>query len=564
MAANRQHTGYVFILALVTLVVVFILGVTSVQVAVSDYRAAAHRRSNIVALELADAAVNMGTAYLRVQSMPPTGTVRYPSSGMLTVTNGSYYFTITPISNSENVWMRNYKIVGIGIEDGTNTQQQVTILLSPRSFSTYGYFEDLGVSGNYWVTDLSTFYGPFHSNGNNGTRKVNIVWKKNDTRDPYSSSYPFIFHGTASTACADMAWGTSGKPATDKQWHQIFAGGQSAFQPNADIVPFPTVADEQRDAAWGATTNHPANTDAAAGVYINSDISSAGIFINSRGKAVQTTFAVTAEGYQQVSIAHQIKIGSSWKNKITELTINLENNRTSVRTKTDTAAFTDPSIYAGVPNGVLYCTGAMSVEGLLADSYVANNKIVRPNNWTVATNFASGADVTITNNLAYQHEPTLTLPMTDPLNLRCPALGIVADQILIKPNIVADDNFDHVAHPPYYPESARRSLTPPLAYPNSHYTDDLIVNGVMMAMSSSSSGSIRVKDIDEKRLMGAISILGGSVVKTAAILGHFDQQTNLTTFGYDEKYSYDPRMAEGPLTAFPRTNQYNIVYWHSP
>ncbi|MEI6521578.1 MAG: hypothetical protein WCO98_16305, partial [bacterium] len=54
-------------------------------------------------------------------------------------------------------------------------------------------------------------------------------------------------------------------------------------------------------------------------------------------------------------------------------------------------------------------------------------------------------------------------------------------------------------------------------------------------------------------------ILGGSVVKTAAITGQFSGTT--LQYGYTEHYSYDPRMAEGPLTAFPSTNQYDILSW---
>ncbi len=552
---NRKRGGYVFLMGLFALVICMILGISTIRIASNTQYITSRQQSSAEAVELADAAINTGQAYLRVQAIPPTVYVRYPATGTISMSTGTYFVEIYPITNSLNAWMRNYKIVGTGTATRYGTIKKITIQLSPRSFSQYGYFEDTGLSNNYWVTDLSSFHGPFHSNGNGGTRQVNIVWKKTDTRDPYDPSYPYIFYDTASTSCTDMAWGSSGKPSTDAQWHKIFAGGQSALTTSSDIVPFPTIATEQRDSSYGAIP--PTATQANMGVYLNATVSSAGIYINSFDQPVTTVFSVGTSGEQIVTINHNIWNGTKYVAKITEITINLAANTTSVRTKTGTTAFTGnetlpfsitgsfttPTLSAGIPNGVLYCTGAIKgVNGVLADNYVVNNNIVRDNYWTIATDFTRGAsaNITIANNLTYQHEPDFTLPMTHANNIRVPALGLIANQIRVKGNVTPDTNYDHVAHP-------------------TTTAKDFFINGVMMGLGNESAGSIYVEDIGNQKLMGGLYILGGSVVKTAAITGQFSGTT--LQYGYTEHYSYDPRMAEGPLTAFPSTNQYDILSW---
>jgi hypothetical protein len=82
-----------------------------------------------------------------------------------------------------------------------------------------------------------------------------------------------------------------------------------------------------------------------------------------------------------------------------------------------------------------------------------------------------------------------------------------------------------------------------------------------MGLGAESGGSIRVTDISSQRLRGNLYIMGGTIVKNAAILGQFNTSTQLTVYGFNERYSYDPRMADGPLHAFPWTNIYDVSTW---
>ncbi len=552
-----KRGGYVFLMGLFALVICMILGVSTIRVATNYQYTTSRQQSTAEAMELADAAVDTGQALLRVQATTLRGNLRYPTTGMVAMPTGGYYVEISPISNDLNAWVYNYKIVGTGVATHFGTTKKITTLLSPRSFSQYGFFEDTGIANYMWTTDISSIHGPFHSNGNGGTRQVNINWLKTDTRNPYDPSYPYIFYDTASTSCSDMNWGTSGKPTTDAEWHKIFAGGQAALKTSADAIPFPTTATEQRDSSYGGVPPTPAQTN--MGVFVNSNISTAGIYINSYDQPVTVVYSAGASGKQIITINHNIRSGTKYVSKITELTIDLAANSTSIRTITGTAAYTgtlpftitgsytSPTLYAGVPNGVLYCTGSITgVQGVLVDNYVVNNKIAKSNFWTISSDITKGTlgNITISNNLTYVHEPTFTLPLTDAANVRVPALGIIANQIRIKGNITPDNNYDHVAHP-------------------DHAANDFVINGVLMGFSQYTNNlnqaSIYVEDIANSKLMGDICILGGSVVKSTAV--HGTLSGNTLQYGYSKRYTYDPRMADGPLTAFPSTNQYNILSW---
>jgi hypothetical protein len=557
--SNCKRGGYVFLMGLFALVICMILGVSTIRVA-SNYQYSTSRQQSVAeALQLADAAINTGQALLRVRASTLRSTLRYPASGTISMATGSYWVQIEPVSNDINAWVLNYKITGTGTATRFGIEKKIVIFLCPRSFSQYGFFEDTGINNYIWKTDISSIHGPFHSNGNGGTRQVNVEWLKNDSRDPYDPSYPYIFYDTASTVCSDMNWGASGKPTTDAQWHKIFAGGQAALRTSAEAIPFPTTATEQRDTAYGGTPPTPAQTN--MGVFLKSTVSNAGIYINSFDQPVTVVYSVGASGEQVVTINHNIRSGSKYVSKITEITINLANNTTSTRTKTGTKAFTgsetlpfsisgsftSPTLQSGIPNGVLYCTGAINgVNGVLADNYIVNNKIARSNFWTISSDITKGTlgNITIANNLTYLHEPDFALPMTHANNVRVPAMGIIANQIRIKGNITPDNNYDHVAHP-------------------DRTAKDLIINGVLMGFSqyvnALNQASIYVEDIANSKLMGDICILGGSVVKSTAVHGTISN--GVLQYGYSKRYTYDPRMADGPLTAFPSTNQFNVLSW---
>jgi hypothetical protein len=520
-----KRRGFIFVYGIVALSLLFIMGTLSLQVSIDNWNQSVRARANIEALNLAEAGADAAEAYLRSLSTPPAKgtTTYYPASGTRTLPTGSYYAVITTRTNPHNAWYANtYVVTAYGTASRVSITRKVIISLSPQSFTLYGYFEDSGLSNNWWVSDLSHFQGPFHTNG-----QLQIDWSK--------SSSTSIFDSTnVSSHSSSIKWGSAGTPKNATDWGKIFTnvpanGSTPMLTLKADTIPFPSTADQQKTAAWGSASGFPTTQ----GCYINTtNINAAGIYITSGGQNVTVTFSVDASGNQVVTINHYVIVGSTQTARITELTQNLVGNSTSMRTKTGTAAWTSPTVYTGVPNGVLYTDGAITgLSGTLGDSYVQNGKIVRANAWTVSTDFSSVGkkNVTITNNIKYLHPPVLTNPY-DPYNLTnltAPALGVLGYQI-------------------------RLSTACPT---------NTEINGVYMATSPSTSGSILVDDIAAKKLRGDLTIMGGTIVKTAAILGQYSSSTKQLVYGFHETYKYDPRMADGPLRAFPQTNQYGLDSW---
>jgi len=479
--------------------------------------------------------------------------------------------------------------------------------MRPASFSRYGYCEDTGMSNNYWVSTISQFHGPFHSNGTNTANpsvpnKIQVQW------DPTANAATqYIFDDEVSSCASSVAYtkstGGSAGPVTDAEFAKIYVKGKKAITLGADAIPFPTVSTLQRDYAWGgdnsldasipkfpdpnkintATTVNPKKLDATVinantGVFVQQNRPS-GIYIvpgrevgtnysNYTTKKIQPpaiTFSKTANDCEQVvDIDHTVVdvATATWVQRTTRITQNLVNNTTIVATKTGTETeFTTTQTLTRVTNGVIFCTNNIGIatvtsaelagggiSGVLVDSYLSGGKIVRANNWTVSTDFAAGKNILITNNLTYLHEPIskdrttgADVSKTDPLNLRCAALGLVAKEIFFKALIAGDTNYD-ASNPAYA----------------AHTDIDLIINGVLMAIG----GQIKALD-SGVNLRGKLFVTGGTIVKSAAMLGTFKTVSGkfVVETGFFETYSYDPRMADGPLTAFPSTNQYAILSW---
>lgn len=530
----RRQGGYLLLISLLTMLVLFILGMLSLQLTTSEHGHVARERASAEALCLAEAAADAGKAYLESLDNPPANgsTTYYPPSGYLTFPTGKCRATITTRSNPTDSSLGSYCFIVKGYGESSrdaHPNRSVITMLRPRSFSLYGYFEDTGLPNNWWVSGLSRFDGPFHTNGT-----LQIDWKKN------AAPSEIIFTGTVTSHDDMVNWHGGGHPSSASDWKKVFLGGQSALSLGVPTIPFPSVADIQRNAAWGGISNFPTTT----GVYLNSgNVNSAGIYITSGGQPVSITFSVPSSGSsvgdQVITIQHKVKSGSSWVDKTTEITVDLVVNTTALRTKTGSGNFSSPTMMSGVPNGVIYCAGGdiTGLSGTLADSYVSQGTVVRANNWTLATDYSGSSQkkVTITNNLVYLHPPDFSKPASDPVNLTAPALGVIAYQINIANSCPTDLNLHGVY----------MGVGDPVDNNNKHL------------------GSIRVLDIDSKRLRGQMYILGGTIVKTAAILGQYSQSTMQMLYGYHEHYSYDPRMADGPLRAYPKTNLYDVVSWQT-
>ncbi len=528
IVGRKKPQGFIFIFGVLALGVLLIMGTLCLQVATDSWNQSVRARSNMEATCLAEAAADAGEAYLRsVTTAPAKGsTTWYPgptSSTWVTLGSGQYQAKITTRTNPYNAWYANtYVVWGYGKSTRLGITRTAILSLSPQSFTLYGYFEDTGVSNNWWVSDLSHFQGPFHTNG-----KLQIDWSKTSSAQIFDST-------SVSSVASSITWGSAGTPQNASDWGKIFTnvpanGTTPMLTLGSDSIPFPTAATDQKTAAWGSSSGYPTTQ----GVYVNTaNINSAGIYITSGGQNVTTAFSLDASGNQVVTVNSYVKVGSTQTAYIYELTQNLSANTTSVRTKTGTNAWTTSTVYTGVPNGVLYSDNTISsLSGVLGDSYVVNSKIVRPNAWTVATDFSTTGqkNVVITNNITYQHPPVLTNPY-DPnnlVNLTAPALGVLGYQIQI----------------------------------GTSCPTNMEIDGVYLATSTSTSGAIISNDIASHTLKGAMTIMGGTIVKTASVLGQYSSSTKQMVYGYHETYKYDPRMASGPLKAFPQTNQYGLDSW---
>lgn len=584
----QPRRGYIFLVTIVAMVVLLILGAVSLTAAGNSMNHAAIKRTNAVALSLAEAGAHAGHAWVTAQrpsDLPKVGgeDVTYPAgNAWIQLPGGECKAVIKAVqSESRNGWGidANYVILGVGrTADGKDTHN-VLVQLEPRSFSLYGYFENKGASSNWWVSRISQFSGPFHSNGNmydDPTRPQNVQIAWNNQVDPDTE---FIFDGEVTSSTMGINWRNSKwqvkAPVTDADWRAIFTGGKNALKLGVSPVPFPDDAGPQQSNAWGGdpaldgVPNYP-NPDVSkypgnAGVYLADDRKS-GIYIvpgrdplnTSKTLAPSVTFSKGGESVQVIDIQHSVYNSTTkkWSEQTTRITADLVNNSTTVAKKTGTATeFTTVQELYRVPTGVIYSTGDIGgnthrgtsadkiggVSGLLVDNFVVGGKVVRANNWTVATDFAAGKNITITNNLAYETAPVAvegenTAEHANRL-LRGAALGLVAGEIKVPRGVQGDQNYDHTAF-------------------GVRGVNDIMINGSLMAIK----GKVEV-DYGDNLVRGDCTILGGTIVHTYANIGQFNTSSFTVEKGYLEKYLYDKRMADGPLTAFPQTNLYNVLSW---
>jgi hypothetical protein len=159
---------------------------------------------------------------------------------------------------------------------------------------------------------------------------------------------------------------------------------------------------------------------------------------------------------------------------------------------------------ASLSNKVFYCNNAIYLKGILdGELTISSRKSIRIKD--DVTYFASDAQGT-------------PLPGCDDL------LGLVAER-----NIVFLDN------------SANRN--------------DLIVNGVLMALNT----SIKVQNYDEGSPRGILTIWGGLIQKDRGPVGMF--QGGSVVHGYLKNYHYDPRVTARTPPFFPQTGIYEEMAW---
>jgi len=490
-----RESGFVFILAITALAVLLLLGGISIHIAMQSLDRATKQRNSAIAFDLAEAGADSGEAWLREQGSPPTGLLPLdPLGGTRTLDTGTYRATITPHPDNPGAWRKSFTIVGEGTAARGGTTGKVILQVKEQSFALYAYFTDQERSsvtnGTIWFYARDRIHGPAHSND-----RFHIAWS--------STSADPIFYGTVSSASASVDWRPSA-PSTQQDWRRILQGGQDALTLGVDRIELPTMSDMQRDAAWGDSVGFPSTN----GVYLPMAAGvTGGIFV--RGDC-QVQFSVgVSSGDQIISITQGTKT--------TTVTVDLDGNQITLSDGTPAGTHT----HAGLPNGVLYCTGNItSLKGTLADNYQNGAQIVTRNAWTVATDVAAGKDITLTDSLKYQTEPMSDQPATYPNNLRAATLGLLADDIVV----------------------------------GSGCPSEMTIDGVILA-----NGSFYYASWDTKKRSN-LHILGGVIQRKRGPVGQFDSNNTLVS-GYNKDYRYDIRMPDSPPPYFPTTGQYEVVSW---
>lgn len=498
--SSRQ--GSIFVFSMITLVVLLVLGVLSIQLAMQSVNRASREHRIAVAFNLAEAAADSAEAWLRAQGSPPAGSTPIdPFNGTIALTDGTCQATIYPDPGNAGKALKSYTIIATGTAEKGAVQKQVIIKAQEQSFALYSYFTDHEespvTSGTIWFYARDRLHGPVHSND-----ELHIAWD--------STSADPIFYDTVSSHSETVDWNPR-TPGTTNEWRRVLQAGKDALALNTDRIPLPDSTDRQRDAAWGGSSGFPTTN----GVYVPSigSTASAGIFIKGN---------CTIQFSEQSSTGNQI-IAIKQGTKTTTLTISLAGNQTTVVTSSPAST----TIYSGTTNGVIYCTGNItSLKGMLANNYEDGSQILRRNAWTIATDVGAGSDITITDNLSYKTPPMSDRPATHPNNLRAPTLGLVAEDVVLS------------------------SSTPTV----------MTLNAVILAGGeNTTNGSFYNADWDGTK-KNDLRLLGGIIQKRRGPVGTF-RSNNVLASGYNKDYNYDPRMADTPPPFFPTTGQYDLTSW---
>jgi len=499
----KSEDGSAFLFAIIALVVLLTVGAASLQIAMQSLDRAKHNEYSAASFNLAEAAADMAEAWLRAQPAPPSTTDPFdPLGGTVTDPTGSMSAIIYPSAGNPGTWQKTYTIEGIGQAARDSHPRRVIMKVQEQSFALYAYFTDQERSsvsnGTIWFYARDRIEGPVHTNDT-----LHISWD--------STSADPIFRDTISSHANNVDWSPRA-PRNPNEWRRVAQGGQDALTLGADYIPLPDSTERQRNAAWGDDWNFP--TDEGVNVPHAGSTLTAGIFVS--GDCEMEFDVDPSTGCQLIDIVQ----GSD----TTEFTVDLENNTTTVLYPGDE----DPTIYTGLPNGVIYCTGDIdSLEGTVADNYENGSTILRRNAWTIATDVSAGKDVTLTDNLQYQTPPDSTKPETHPSNLRAPAVGIVAEDVIVHRDC-----------------------------PNEMTIDAVILAGG----ENTTNGTFYYAGWqDYKR--NNLHILGGIIQKKRGPIGTFNPYNNVHVSGYNKDYHYDPRMADSPPPYFPTTGEYDVKSW---
>lgn len=506
----RRHRAYLFILALLALVVLILLGTASLRVSTHSLFTARRNADLAVARGAAEAATDWADAVLRRSIYPPTVTIALPQkpSG-----RGTMRATIAPSAGNASDPLKYYTIRATGT--CSDVTSEVLAQFRQQSFAMYAYFTDQERSsvtnGTIWFFERDRLRGPVHSND-----RFHVSWSK-------TAASP-IFYSTVSSASTSVDWGGV-TPKTTQEWRRIFEAGQPALTLGADTIALPAMTDEQAIAAWGGTPP----TTLAKDAYTNTfgSVVSAGVYV--QGDC--TIEFRDATDTQIIEIVHQAVVGGSTVSKTTLITVDLRYATTTVATRVPSiSADWSTTTHQGLPNGVIYCNGHItSLRGTVADNVVFGSAILRRNAWTVVAQIDTAGvskDIKITDRLQYRTPPDPSKPPTDSSNLRAPVLGLVAQNV-------------------------RLTRTCP---------NDMRLDGVVLAGGNDTSGSFYYEGWSDTT-RNTLRLTGGVIQSKRGPVGTFNTSNGALQSGYAKDYWYDPRLKDTPPPCFPTTGKYDLVSW---
>ena len=511
-ALARRPRGFVFILGIICLLVMIILGLVSINVAINTRRLASNKERNIRAQAAAEAGAWTAKSTLESLSTTPTTT----QSGNDTLPNGATYsYTAVPLTPPTGYpWLFRFLVTSEGkTPDGGD--KFVVAQCQPSNFAKYAYCEQKALSGGWIVTGMR-YNGPVHSNDT-----LAVFWD-------LSSGHP-IFGDVVTSAQSSISWYDSAHtPHTTTDWQNIFDGGQSALKLGVKPLTFPTTSRLQRNRAWvgglsiaanDTTTNPTPALPTTNGVYLdgnNVGKVQAGIYI-----AGDCSINCLANGTNQ---EFDITQGTTtWK-----VIVNSSANTTSVQ-KTGASS---PTVYTGIPNGMIYCSGNVTgIQGTLVDNTTTTTSgtvtgVSYHNAWTVATDVGNNKTITITGNLLYNTQPNTTAGPYDPSNLKAATLGLYGQTVQIAGT-----------QPTYSIDAA-----------------------VMASNGTGGTWSDANPSYTTGGQPGNMYLTGGVINYQSGLFGYCNA-SGVIIEGHAEHYTYDPRNAAFPPPFFPSTGLYDITSW---
>jgi hypothetical protein len=497
-ATSARH-GSATLLVLMLLLVMSVLGMATASSNLQALSLARLQQRSAVAYNVAESGADRGMYYIRSQTVAPTNTTAWdPFSGAQTLGVGSYSVTITPNAANNTAPIKYYLVSCVGTYQGRS--ETVQAYIRTGSLAAYAFLADSWPSGAY-IDNGNLIDGAMHINGTNGV-PVEMHWST-------SATTPIVSNGLFTTGLSSINWQPRG-PNTEAEYQKVFQDGTAGYKLGVASIPLPLNTTTQRAAAWPSSSGAYPTTNGlyvpnsggltAGGIYMVGDINSVVFRIPTSGGVPQTT-------QQAIDITQGT---NSWT-----ITIDRVANTTTFA-KTAGTGSPSSSTYVGQTNGVIYSAGSvLSLQGSLADSAMSGSTVTARNAFTLATDVVGGKNISVTNNILYNTQPSNTEAWDSTTNGRSAALGLVAKEVRI-------DN------------SAPNTLT---------------IDAVMACGYQGSNGKFWAPTWST-HAPGTVTVLGGTVANQAGITAAANSSGTIVS-GWLDSYIHDRRLRVNPPPHFP-------------